>query len=469
MIAVSPWAAVLVTRFSSRAVLIGTQCVSAAVAMMMACCYVNGDLGLQLLAVGALCLGFAYALALPIQTALVPTLVGEADITSAVRMNSVSYNAGRALAPALSVVVIASLGPGLTFVLNAISFVIFALLLRQLSRIAQDTSLRTTLARACRAKRLAASPPTAARMGDLGHPDGGFPPVALPATPAATRTRSGPQSRPRVTDGLMIALRNRRILLLLAIVAAVTLVNDPVMVLSPALAHAKLHISNEWSGYFIAALGVGIGTWIGDAKLCRRPGGATCVPLRRTLTARPGRVSVRVHPRFFAVGQPHCGYRSGCCRAVRWNRRSERSPKAPEGPRREPYDRGQRRSAVGDRLGWHEAVCLPARRLAGQPHRHGQHKRVARGTGRGNCTVRASAAQKAEADHKFSRRVDYDRRETQISFRHSYFPAHKDPMATALWAIPSRTFFPGGVSLSLSRTSPAGVGRRNRSGQDGTR
>jgi MFS family permease len=254
MIVVSPWAAVLVTRFSSRAVLIGTQCVSATVAIMMACCYANGDLSVQLLALGALILGFSYSLALPIQTALVPTLVDEEDIANAVRMNSVSYNAGRALAPALSVVVIASLGPGPTFILNAISFVIFALFLRRLSHIAQDTPLHRTLARACRTKRLAGSPPPAARTADPGNPDRDVLPVVLPA---ATGSRSGQQSRVRVTDGLMVALRNRRILLLLAIVAAVTLADDPVMVLSPALAHAKLHISNEWSGYFIAALGWG--------------------------------------------------------------------------------------------------------------------------------------------------------------------------------------------------------------------
>jgi quinol-cytochrome oxidoreductase complex cytochrome b subunit len=46
-------------------------------------------------------------------------------------------------------------------------------------------------------------------------------------------------------------------LLLLAIVAAVTLADDPILVLSPALAHTELHISSNWAGYFIAALGWG--------------------------------------------------------------------------------------------------------------------------------------------------------------------------------------------------------------------
>ena len=54
----------------------------------------------------------------------------------------------------------------------------------------------------------------------------------------------------------MIALLQPRILLLLAIVAAVTLADDPILVLSPALA-VKLHLSTAWTGYFIAALGWG--------------------------------------------------------------------------------------------------------------------------------------------------------------------------------------------------------------------
>jgi predicted MFS family arabinose efflux permease len=63
--------------------------------------------------------------------------------------------------------------------------------------------------------------------------------------------------RAHVTDGFKTALRHRRILLLLAIVAAVTFADDPIFVQSPALAHAKLQISTQWAGYFIAALGWG--------------------------------------------------------------------------------------------------------------------------------------------------------------------------------------------------------------------
>ncbi len=275
MVIVSPWAAVLVTRLSPRAVLIATQFASAVIAILMAWRYLNGALGLHTLVVGALGLGFAYALALPVQTALVPSLVAKTDMADALRMNSVSYNAARALAPALSVLVIASLGPDIIFILNALSFILFIALLRRLPRIAHDTSLRTTLAHLFHHARRAASttlppvirtpapsrlsPGAAAPAAITAHPGG--PPLIGPGQQESVAARPSPPPvtgpRARVTDGLVIALRHRRILLLLAIVAAVTLADDPVLVLSPALAHVRFHISGAWSGYFIAALGWG--------------------------------------------------------------------------------------------------------------------------------------------------------------------------------------------------------------------
>ena len=146
MIAVSPWAAVLPRNFSPRAVLVGTQFASAIIAGWMAWRYVSGSLGVHSLVFGALGLGSAYALALPVQTALVPGLVSDADATDAVKMNSVSYNAGRAVAPALCVLLITVAGPYLIFALNAISFVVFAMVLRKLRDVANDIALHLVLA-----------------------------------------------------------------------------------------------------------------------------------------------------------------------------------------------------------------------------------------------------------------------------------------------------------------------------------
>jgi MFS family permease len=57
--------------------------------------------------------------------------------------------------------------------------------------------------------------------------------------------------------GLRVAIWRPRILILLAMVAAVTIADDPVLVLGPALAHQVLDASGAWPGYFISALGLG--------------------------------------------------------------------------------------------------------------------------------------------------------------------------------------------------------------------
>jgi MFS family permease len=221
MILVSPWAAVLVDKFGAKSLLIGTQGASAVIALWMAWRYHTHMLGVHTLIFCALALGLAYSLALPVQTALVPALVGPAEATSAIKMNSVSYNAGRALAPALCVPVIILAGADFIFALNAASFVIFTICLAV----------------------------TAGRLKPV-NPNS-------PADTSSATEGSPPDRHTRVTDGLMAALREPRIFLLLGIVAAVTLADDPILVLSPALAHTKFHLSSEWTGLFIAALGWG--------------------------------------------------------------------------------------------------------------------------------------------------------------------------------------------------------------------
>ena len=239
MIVVSPWAPVLADRFSPRAVLVGTQCFSALIALLMAGLHFAGMLGVGWLLAGALGLGFAFALALPVQTALVPELVPEEDAAHAVKMNSVSYNAGRALAPALCVPVILCIGPDLIFFLNAVSFVIFVIILHSLPSIAKEKSLRQTFAdmlcRLCPAI---------------------VPRASLSRTANSDRETPAARPRARVRDGLIAALQHRRLLLLMAIVAAVTFADDPVLVLSPDVA-ARLHMPGTSAAYFIAALGWG--------------------------------------------------------------------------------------------------------------------------------------------------------------------------------------------------------------------
>jgi predicted MFS family arabinose efflux permease len=211
-----PWAAVIASRMGGKRVLISTQVLSALVAGSIAYLQWAGQLSRWPLVAGALCLGLLFAFALPVQTAFVPKLVKDADGEAAMTMNSVSYNAGRAVAPAICVVVIITIGFTWAFAFNAISFLIFA---GMLAKIRLDQS-------------------------------------GTPAQPARAR------------DGLVEALIRPRIMLILAMVAAVTLADDPVLTLGPSLAHHLPGASNDWAGYFLSALGCG--TIIGSLRPTRK-------------------------------------------------------------------------------------------------------------------------------------------------------------------------------------------------------
>jgi predicted MFS family arabinose efflux permease len=215
-----PFAAKIASRIGGKKMLIGTQVVSAIAAFGMAVLERAGLLNEYVLIAGALCLGVAFTFALPVQTAMVPRLVSKADTEAAMAMNSVSYNAGRAVAPALSVLVIVTIGFRWAFFLNAASFVIFAAMLTAI------------------------------------HP---------------ARERE-PRPVAHARDGLVEALRRPRVLLFLAMVAAVTLADDPILILGPAVAHNLPGASNDWAGYFLSALGMGtvLGSFLRPTKNARR-------------------------------------------------------------------------------------------------------------------------------------------------------------------------------------------------------
>ena len=64
-------------------------------------------------------------------------------------------------------------------------------------------------------------------------------------------------NKSRVRDGMLVVRDDRKILVLLLVVAASTLAEDPVLVLGPGLARHAFHVSYDSSGYFLCALGAG--------------------------------------------------------------------------------------------------------------------------------------------------------------------------------------------------------------------
>jgi MFS family permease len=67
-------------------------------------------------------IGIGQAVAAPALNALVPALVDDVDLEGAVALTSVTFNVGRALGPATSGLLLATLGAEVAFVANAVSF-----------------------------------------------------------------------------------------------------------------------------------------------------------------------------------------------------------------------------------------------------------------------------------------------------------------------------------------------------------
>jgi predicted MFS family arabinose efflux permease len=161
-------------------------------------------LSIRGLAIGTLAMGFSVTFALPAQSVTVPSLVPPTETKRALALDSVSYNLGRALALPFSVALFLTVGFSWIFMLNAASLAFFAVVLLGLKKHAASAKI------------------------DQSSPGNGF----------------------------RIAWHDRRILILLLMVAAVTVASDPITVLGPKVAHT-LGGSADWSAAFIAALGTG--------------------------------------------------------------------------------------------------------------------------------------------------------------------------------------------------------------------
>ncbi len=199
-----PWAGVMADRFGGRRTLLGTQVASGLIAVALACLEFGGALNEAWLTTGAILSGLCFTFALPARNVTVRRLVSKAESGPAFAMDSVSYNIGRAVAPLMGIALIHWAGYGWAFAGNAVSFGFLTLVLWRARQHGQDE----------------------------------------------------PPQRSKVLSGFRIARSDGTIMILLLMVAAVTVADDPILVLGPALAR-HMNVSASSSGWFIAALGGG--------------------------------------------------------------------------------------------------------------------------------------------------------------------------------------------------------------------
>ena len=126
--------------FNRRQILFITQSLLALIALALAILTFTGKITLwHIYALTAL-QAATIAFDLPARQAMVPNLVPTEDLSNAFSMQSIAANTGSVLGPMLGGVVIASLGQGYTYFINAISFLAVIVALILIGPVAQETS-----------------------------------------------------------------------------------------------------------------------------------------------------------------------------------------------------------------------------------------------------------------------------------------------------------------------------------------
>ncbi len=122
MLLLGPYAGVLADRYRKLVILKWTQTAMGLCGLLVGLLVLTGSAQLWQVYVAALCLGVASAIDGPARQAFVSELVGQDNISNAVALNSASFNTARLTGPAIAGVLIAWVGTGPVFLLNAASF-----------------------------------------------------------------------------------------------------------------------------------------------------------------------------------------------------------------------------------------------------------------------------------------------------------------------------------------------------------
>lgn len=201
---------VIADRVSRRKLLITAQCAMMVLAFLLAFLVFTDLVQPWHVVVLAFLLGVANAFDAPARQAFVVELVGRADMTNAIALNSSIFNIGTVIGPAIAGLVYSWLGPAWCFTINGISYlaVIGALLVMRLA--------------------------------------------ALPRQPRVRRP-----VLPELMVGIRFAFGNSNIRILMIVVAAVSVFGMGLMTLIPAWASAVLQGDVRTNGWLLSARGVG--------------------------------------------------------------------------------------------------------------------------------------------------------------------------------------------------------------------
>jgi MFS family permease len=134
----SLWGGAIADRFGKRRILLITQSLMGALALILGLLAVTGAVRLWHVYLLAFALGMVTVVDNPTRQTFVTEMVGPADMANAIALNSAIFNLARIAGPALAGIIIGLVGTPIAFLVNAASYgaVITGLLLMRLGQLA---------------------------------------------------------------------------------------------------------------------------------------------------------------------------------------------------------------------------------------------------------------------------------------------------------------------------------------------
>lgn len=128
-------AGIAADRFDRRKIVVATSIVSTIASSVLAILTIAGTINIETVLVIAMVLGVSNAFEMPARQSYVSELIGKRDLANAIALNSLLFNGARVVGPAIAGILVALVGPGWAFGINALSFIPVIIGLLMISRV----------------------------------------------------------------------------------------------------------------------------------------------------------------------------------------------------------------------------------------------------------------------------------------------------------------------------------------------
>ena len=209
VLVLGPYGGVIADRVDKRRLMVILQSAMGVQALVLGALTVTGSVTIVEIGVLATLLGLNNAFENPARQSFMLELVGPEHLRNTVSLNSVLFNVARTVGPAVAGILIATVGDGICFLLNAASFVAVVASLMRLNR------------------------------------------TALRPTPPAIRARG------QLREGLRCVRATPQLAVPLAMMAVVGCLTYEFQVSLPVMADRALHVGATGFGFMTAAMGLG--------------------------------------------------------------------------------------------------------------------------------------------------------------------------------------------------------------------